>query len=343
MPPTMDVFSGDAFNTFELTDALDKVPFKPMYLGSLGIFEPRPVRTETIAVENREGTLSIVQTSPRGAPLAQRTKDARNIRDFRTHRVAKGDRLNASEIQNIRAFGTTSELEQVQEESMRRLAGVRDDVELTHEHMRLGAVQGIVLDADGSTLINWFTEWGLVQPAEIDFDLDNATPASGAVQKKCKQVIRAVQQASKGAWTPGSRVVGLCGDAFYDDLVAHKEVRETYLNQQEAATLRNDFGGAYESVRYGRIEFVNYRGTDDGTTVGVNTDKCHFFPVGSRGVFQHGMSPGESFDWANTPGRDFYSMIVPDRDRNMYVDLEVYSYPLFICSRPEMLQRAKRT
>ena len=34
-------------------------------------------------------------------------------------------------------------------------------------------------------------------------------------------------------------------------------------------------------------------------------------------------------------------MIVPDDDRNMFVDIEAYSYPLFICTRPGMLQRAK--
>jgi hypothetical protein len=29
-------------------------------------------------------------------------------------------------------------------------------------------------------------------------------------------------------------------------------------------------------------------------------------------------------------------------ERNAWVKVEVYSYPLFICTRPEMLQRAKR-
>ena len=341
---TMDVFDGDAFTAVELTDALERIPHKPQYLGNLGIFEPRPVRTETVAVENREGKLSIVQTTPRGAPLPQRKKDDRNIRDFRTVRVALGDTLYAAEIQNIRAFGRVSELEQLQEEVMRRNMAVRDDVELTHENMRLGAIQGIVLDADGSTVIrNWFDEWGITQPTEIDFDLDNANPASGAVRKKCNLVVRNMKKGAKGAWTPGTQVYSLCGDNFFDDLTAHEEVRQTYLNQQDARELRNDFGTAFGMVRYGEITWVNYRGTDDGTSVSVPTNEAKFFPVGARGVFQHAMSPGESFDFANTPGRAFYAMIVRDLERNMWVKPEVYSYPLFICSRPEMLQRARRT
>lgn len=338
----IDVFSGDAFNTFELTAALEATDYKPGFLGSLGIFEPVPVRTETVAVERRENTLSVVATSDRGAPLAQGSKGARTIRDFRTYRIAKGDRLNASEIQNIRAFGSDSELEQVQEEVMRRLIRVRDDVELTHEYHRLGALQGIVLDADGSPIINWYDEWGIAQPSEIDFDLDNANPASGALRKKCNQTIRAMAKASKGAWVDGmTQVYGLCGDNFYDDLVAHPEVRETYKGWAAAADLRP--ANPYEIFRFGSINWVNYRGTDDGSTVAVGTDKCHLFPVGARGVFQHAMSPGESFDWVNTPGQPFYALQVPDEKRNTFVDLEVYSYPLFICTRPGMLLRGKRT
>lgn len=341
---TMDVFNGDAFNTVELTHALDNVPYKPQFLGSLNIFEPKPVRTETIAVESKNGTLNVVPITPRGAPLPQRKKDPRNIRDFRTVRVAEGDSLQASEIQGIRGYTDVTEMEALQDALMERMVGVRDDVEVTHEHMRLGAIQGIVYDSDGTTVIrNWFTEFGISQPTEIDFDLDNANPASGVIRKKCNQVVRAMMKAAQGAWLPGTQVYSLCGDAFFDDLTAHKEVRETYLNQVAAAELRNDVGTVFGVLRYGNIVWVNYRGTDDGTKVAVGTDKAHFFPVGARNVFQHARSPGESFDWVNTPGREFYAIIVRDQERNMWVQPEVYSYPLFICSRPKMLQRAKRT
>ena len=183
---TMDIFNADAFSAVELTAAIEKVPHRPQLLGSLELFAPRPVRTETVAVEERSGTLALIQTSQRGAPLDERATEKRNIRDFRTLRIAKGDTVTASEIQNIRSFGTESELMQVMDEVMRRLAGptgLMSEVELTHENMRLGAVQGIVTDADGSTIIDWYSAFGVTQPSEIDFDLDNATPASGAVRK----------------------------------------------------------------------------------------------------------------------------------------------------------------
>jgi hypothetical protein len=82
-------------------------------------------------------------------------------------------------VQNIRAFGSETELQQVQQEIadiMGGPTGLRNSIELTHENMRLGAIQGILLDADGTVIRNWFTEFGISQPAEIDFDLDNASP-----------------------------------------------------------------------------------------------------------------------------------------------------------------------
>ncbi|MCK7579303.1 MAG: major capsid protein [Chromatiales bacterium] len=344
--PTMDIFNADPFSAFELTGAIEKIPHKPQLLGTLNLFAPRPVRTETVAVEERNGTLALIQTSQRGAPLEEGTGDKRKIRDFRTVRIAKGDTIQASEIQNIRAFGRESELMQVMDEVMRRLAGptgLISQIELTWENMRLGAIQGIVTDADGSTIIDWYSAMSVTQADEIDFDLDNASPAPGAVRKKCNQVIRQMMVAAAGVWIPGqTSVMALCGDNFWDDLTAHKEVRETYLNTQQAADLR-EINQPYETFRYGGITWMNYRGTDDGSTVAVHTDKAKFFPVGAPGAFEVAHSPLESIGFVNTPGKPLYSMIVRDLQRDMWVRPEVYSYPLFICTRPAMLQRAKRT
>ena len=345
---SMDIFNQDAFKMLSLTDALNLQEFQPSFIRSLGLFTPRRVRTEAIAIEEKDGVLNVISTSQRGAPLDQRDTQKRRIRDFRTPRIAKGDSIRASEIANIRAFGSETELMQVQGEVADRLngpSGLMREVEMTWENMQLGAVQGIVLDADGSTVIyNWFTEFGVSQASEIDFDLDNATPDDGAIRVLCNTVTRAMLRAAKGAWVNGrTSIMGICGDNFWDDFVSHSEVRETYLNQQEAGDLRNEVGNAFESLRYGGITFSNYRGTDDNSKVAIGTDKVKFFPVGAPGAFQQAYSPGEFFDTINMPGQDVYAMLIPDRDRNAFVDVEVYSYPLPICTRPAMLQRGKRT
>ena len=343
----MDVFRQRPFHMVELSAAVQRAPYRPSFLGSLNLFTPKRVRTATVSVEDKGGVLTLIQTSERGAPLSEGEREKRNIRDFRTVRIARGHTLYAHEIDGIRAFGTDSELQSVQNEVAEIMSGetgLRAAVELTHEYMRLGAIQGIVLDADGSTLFNWFTAFGLSQPAEVDFDLDNATPVSGAVRKVCNGIVRSMQRAAAGAWVPGrTYAMGLCGDAFWDDLTAHPEVRETFLNQQEASDLRSAVGRAFSSFVYGDIVFVNYRGTDDNATVAVGTNSCKFFPVDAPGAFVSAFSPAEFLPFVNTPGQDVYALVVEDKDRQAWVRPEVYSYPLFMCTRPGMLLRAKRT
>src|SRR5882724_5159609 len=121
--PTMDVFNSNAFSTISLTNAVEKVPYLPSLLGDLGIYDPVPVRTQTVEVEERSGVLSLIQTTPRGAPMRERTTEKRNMRNFSTQRLAEGSTIRADEIQNIRAFGSETELMQVQDEVMRRLNG----------------------------------------------------------------------------------------------------------------------------------------------------------------------------------------------------------------------------
>lgn len=333
----MDIFNDDAFSAVSMTAALKRVPYRPTFLGSLNLFTPKPVRTVAVSVEQKNGKLSLIQTSERGAPLQEAHGARRDIRMFRTVRLAKGDTIFAHEIQGIRSFGSESELQQVQTEVAQRLASLNDDLELTLEKHRLGAIQGVLLDADNSQINDWYAEFGISKPAEIDFALGTA---STEVRTKCAQVIRAAMKASQGAWISGMTTMhALAGDEFFDALVSHKSVKESWLNWQAAAELRG--ANAYEQFSFGGITFHNYRGTDDGTSIAIGANKAHFFPVGAPGVFEVAYSPAETFDFVNTPGQRSYALMVHDTARNAWVRPEVYSYPLHICTTPGMLQSAR--
>jgi hypothetical protein len=340
-----DVFKWNAFSMFELSSAVNANPYRPGYLGSLNLFTPKPIDTTAAAIEIKNGILNLIQTSPRGGAIAEGQLEKRDLYHVETSRIAKGQTIQAAAIQNVRAFGSTSELQSVMNLLADRLngpTGLIAQVEYTWENMRLGAIQGIVADADGTVLVNWFDKFGVAQSAEINFDLANAQPASGAVRKLCSGVVRGVQRALGGLWlAQQSYILALCGDNFWDDLTAHPEIRQTYLNTQQAAELRG--GIAFESFQYGGITWVNYRGSDDGTTLAIGSDKVKFVPVNVPGLFDVAFAPSESLPFVNTPGLPMYSMLLIDDDRQQWVRPEVYSYPLFICTRPAALFRGKRT
>ena len=57
---TMDIFEGDAFTIIELTRALENIPFKPAILSGTSLVSPRGVRSRTVVIESRDGTLSLI-------------------------------------------------------------------------------------------------------------------------------------------------------------------------------------------------------------------------------------------------------------------------------------------
>jgi hypothetical protein len=339
----MDVFKQDAFSSTTLTAVVDKIGYVPSLLGSIpGLFFPVPVRTTSVFIEERANAPALIQTSSRGSAPKQKGGNRAKVRAFNTVRLAEASRITASELQGIRAFGSETELKQLQSEIAQRQALLRSDLELTWEYHRLGALQGKVLDADGTTVIyDWTAEFSQAIPAELDFDLDNASPATGAVRKKCNAVKRSMIAALKGQGGNNVGIGAIVGDAFWDDLTSHPEVEKTFLATAAAADLRNGFGSAWSSFRYGDITWINYRGSDD-SAVGVGTDKAKFFPIGA-GIFPVAQSPGESFEFVNTPGQQVYSGIVTDKDRNAWADVELFSYPLFVCTMPSALYQGKRT
>jgi len=340
---SLDVFHQDAFTTIQLTTAVEKAPYQPNGLGELNIFDPDPIRTTALAVEQRQGELIIVPFSERGQEGTQRKTEQREARYFKVPRIMTSDTLYANEIQDIRAFGTESELMQVQAEVGRRLngpTGLTSRVEYTWENHRLAAVQGMLLDADGSVKYDWFDEFGVTVPTEVGFNLAAALP--NTLRPIVNNIRRTMARKSQGAFLPTTKVYALCGDVFYDELTNHPDVVRTYLNWQAAADLRDDSqGAAFDGFNFAGVTWVNYRGSDDNTTIKIPDDKVKFFPVGAPGIFRVAYAPGESFQWVNTPGKPMYVIPIYDRDRDSFWKMEVYSYPLHICTRPEVLQTGR--
>ena len=335
---TMDIFEGDAFSIIELTRALENIPFKPAILSGAGLFGARGVRQRTVMIESRDGTLSLIPFSERGSAYEQQVPERRDMRAFVCRQFKKQDVLWASEIQGIRDFGSETATQQVQTEVARKMGRLRNDAEATFEFHLFNCIQGVVKDPkDGATVINYYTEFGITPAAEVDFDLDNASPASGALRKRCQALIESVEDSLGGLAAGQVQLRAECGSAFFADLVAHKEVRETYLNTAAAADLRVRVG---EEVSFGGITFRRYRG---GLGFGVPTDKAYFYPEGVEGLFEIYYAPADTFETVNTLGLPLYARMIPDRDRDEWVRLEIESNPLPICTRPQVLRSAKRT
>jgi hypothetical protein len=329
--PALNVFEQDAFCVVSLTDSINKAPFVPGRAGQLIDWNEQPVSTTSIMIEEYAGQLAIINPTGRGGPGSTVAKEARTARLLAIPHYQIDDFVNADEVQNVRAFGSESDVQTVQALVSRRLndhAMLRMDPTL--EFQRIGAIQGIILNGDGSTLYNLFTEFNVSAPGDQAFVL-HPTTSNGAVRTKCSAVIRVIAVAMGG--TPFTGVNALCGDNFWDALIAAKEVRETYLNQMEASSLRGQ--SAYQTFDYGGIRWENYRGSN-GATPFINADHARFFPTGSPGLWRTVYAPADYVETVNTLGLPRYARQYPAQN-GKGVHLEAQMNALNYCTRPTTL------
>lgn len=337
----LDIFNSNAFGVVSLTDAINRPVFAPGRIGQMGLFAERGVTTTTIVIEEKDGNLILIAPTPRGGPGNTIGKNKATSRPFIVPHFEINDAIYADEVQGVRQWGTETQLMTVQGMVADRISIHRPSHEVTLEYQRIGAVIGIVTYADGSTT-NLFTAFGISQDAEIDFDLDNASPAVGVLRKAAATVIR--QMSTNLGGVPFAGIGALCGDAFFDDLLAHVEVRNTFLNNPAAAELRKAYvsnGMSFGSFEFGGVIWENYRGAVGGTQF-IDTNKCHLYPIGVPNLFRTYFAPADYVETVNTVGQRMYlKQYRMDNDKGINLDSQMNA--LSLCTRPKALLKGKRT
>lgn len=322
--PMIDPFKADGFSLTELTVAVAKAPYKPSRIAALGLFEEAPISTTSIMVDEMTGLLSLIPNTPRGSAATPHPRTSRAARSFVAAHIAKRRMVMADEVQGVRAFGAVDQAETVNMVRDRVLAEMRQEIEATIEWHRIGALKGQILDSDATTVIyNLFTEFSLSQITE-GFALTTDTTK---VRNKISLVLKAIEDELGNAPMRGVRC--FCGQNFWDSLIEHKAIKDTYLNSQYAADLRND---PRESVTFGGISFERYRGSVGGQAF-VATDEAYAFPEGVPGMFITRYAPADYIETVNSYGLPIYAKALAD-DMGKGITIETQSNPLSICTRP---------
>jgi hypothetical protein len=332
----LDIFRNDAFGVVPLSLAINNLKFVPGYFGKQGVFSERPVWATAVVIEERNFVLTLVPPSARGGPGTAVTKPARTMRMLRVPHFEINDSIMAEEVQGVRPFGQETGTEAVMTKVAERMQMAGQSFEYTLEYARVGAIQGIVTYADGSTL-NLFNEYGITPPTPFNFVL-SAASSTGQVRQVCAAVIRKIGTALDGV--PFVGVNAVCGDAFFDALITSAEVRATYLATMDALELRKgyvDGGLVWGSFAFGGIDWVNYRGYVGGTPM-IPVDSAFFYPTGVQQLFPTFFAPADYIETVNTMGLPRYVKQYPmPNDKGIHIDTQMNA--LNICSRPLCLQQ----
>jgi hypothetical protein len=338
-----DVFSDNAFRGAELRETVDSIVYIPQTLNQMNLFEVEPLSTTTVMIYKGIETLEFIPTTERGAPRSLPGKDSKLLTILSTVNLRQEDRINSHEVQNLvnENIPFDTALANADDEVDKRMRKLMRKLEFTREYHRFAALNGILLDADGSVLRNYFDELGVIRPAAITFDF--SALAGGALRTRVTQMVyRPMMRQLNARKSPSTRIGAMCSDGFYDKMLQNQEIYKSYETQQMGAELREQ--RAWQSFNFAGVEWINFMGTDDNTTIAVPDGKCRFFPIGATDVFKEYRAPGEEWSEINTLGQEFYPYVVPDVRAPAYishVDLYLDAHPLFACIGPDVLMEGQ--
>jgi hypothetical protein len=340
MPILADVFRSDAFSAVELTRSISVVPNLYGRLNELNLFPSEPIPTTSVAVTYENGVLNLLPTKPRGAPATQGQTGRRQARVFAIPHIPHEDLVTAGDVQDRMAYGGAYAMDSVVEFVNRKLITMRNKHSITLEHLRMGALNGVVLDADGGTLVDFFAEFGVTQKS-VNFAL---AVAATDVNAKIREVVRHIEDNLLGEVMTG--VHCLCSPEFFDALIAHPEIKEAYKFYATVQNpLQRDVRRAFE---HQGVTFEEYRGfatqlNADGTTTTrrfIAAGHARFFPVGTTETFATYFAPADIIGQENLPpSTEVYVAQALDPEFARWVKLHTQSNPLPVVKRPALLVR----
>jgi hypothetical protein len=326
--PALDIFNSDAFSLSSLTTAINEQPAQPGRLGALGLFREEGVTTTSIQIEKSKGALKLVPTSPRGSVAQPVGADKREMRSFIVPHLQEDDSIMADEVQNLRAFGSETDEETLQNYVNQRLGKMRRNLDATLEFHRIGAVKGTILDSDATSVIyNLYTEFGYTQ--------DTVSMVLGTQTTKIRTKVLAAKRKSEDALgnAVASGYRAFCSDSFFDAFVDHDNVLKAY--EQFITSFASADPRSAGGFKFADVTWENYRGKV-GATSFIADGEAYLVPEGVADLFLTFFAPADYTETVNTLGLPLYAKQELMRF-NKGVDVQAQSNPLCMCTRPNAI------
>lgn len=335
----IDAFKGSAFSMISLAAAINVVPNSYGRVRELGLFRPKALPTTTFKIEFKNGVLNLLQTSARGGSAGTVGRSPkRNIRNYEVFHIEHDEFIYADDIQNVRAFGEENQLQSLTDLVNDKLETLSGKFDITEEWHLVNAIQGKLVDADGTELFNAFTDFSITEKS-VDFVLGTG---SADIDAKTLEVVRHIEDNALGETVTG--VHALVGSTWFDKFVAHPQIKDAYkfyTSTQEP--LREDVrrrfvhkGVVFEEYR-GRATYLNPNETVT-TRAFIADSEARFFPLGTRQTFLQHYGPADFVSAANKPGQRLAIKMLPDPSgKDKFVGMHAQTNPFPLCTRPALL------
>ena len=328
-------FDEHGFTAATLTERINKKPSTYGMIRKSGIFSIEPVYTSDIVFNMVNGKITLLPVKDPKSKPNQKEKQKGERRYFSTVHIPYQNTIWADDLFQSLSL-SSNQLVTLMEIMNKELEEMKDDHAITEEHMLVGALQGVIYDADGTTVLkDLFTEFGVTKKT-VGFALGTDTTD---VSSKCKEVVRHVKKNIGGDTMTG--VECICDAVFFDALTSHPNVKDIWLKHE--ATVNATMSGADPTQRFpfSGIVFKEYDAEASHPVTGaalpfIGAGKAHFYPVGTRKTAKLHYSPARNFSAMGKPGQSLFAQQMMDpKGKYIDVDTEQNLFPMWY--RPECL------
>jgi len=332
---TRNPFDAGGYSLAEMTQAINILPNLYTRLSQIGLFRFEGVTLRAIVIEQREGVLSLLPSVPLGATATVGNREQRSMRSFALPWIPHVDVILPADIQGMPALGLSDATDPLVEVMNRKLTLMRRKHAQTREYMEMNALRGIVKDGAGTTLYNYFGEFGLTQ-ISVDFVFGTA---GTNVQGKVRSVLRAIEDNLLGETMTTAHA--LVSSEYFDKLISHPKTEEAYkfFSATGGQPLREDMRRAFP---FAGILFEEYNGSvtlSNGTSERlIPAGEGIAFPLGTFDTFTTYGGPANLLETANTIGLPLYARQMIDA-KGRWIDLMTESSILPVNKRPRMAIR----
>lgn len=290
------------------------------------VFPEKGITTGFIQVDLRTEGEKILPILSRYAqsPSAGTDISARKYIDIAVPKIPVREVITPQDVDGVRSFGEMA-LQTMEALVDEKMVTARNNLEATLEYMRAHAMQGVIIDHNGDTLLDLYSAFG-VSKVTVDFALGTTTTK---VLNKCLEVSRAVEDGLLGDSMTSIEVP--VSPEFFDKLISHANVEKAYAGYAEAALrMGTDMRSGFT---FGGLKFVEHRESINGSRL-ITAGRGVAFPRGTTNTFRLFVAPPALNGTVNKLGRLVNMLPIKPMDNGEGYSIIGQSCPLPVCLRP---------
>jgi hypothetical protein len=322
----MTTFLNGDFSYGTLTNAVNSAPVAVGPVSKSELFELNPIGSTSLGLELIDDQISLIQSSLRGGIGDMHPHTNRSMVKLSTSHIRTTATMLADSWLNRIGFAQGGTPANVLQERDRVLREMRSRIDTTMDYMKTRALNGQVLDADGSVIVDLFAEFGQTQQV-VECELGTAiTNLANKITSA-----RRLAESALGMAYPSDWVI-FASAQFIDAVRSHASFETAVAGWSAASALIDDHRAGTIIVSGAKmIEVPNIAGKTF-----IEAGSAFLAPMGVPGLCVTSFGPADYIESIGELGLPLYAK-AEELPMGRGLVIESQSNPISVISRPRAI------